>query len=97
MYPSWALDVAGAGFGGIETFSYDLEVTYSHEAWRGRIRASAGVAASLPQEAVECFDTSHKEMLTARFPSDPLLVPHRVWALVARAPRCRRGHFPPQA
>ena len=33
---SWALDVAGAGFGGIETFSYDLNVSYSREAWRGR-------------------------------------------------------------
>ena len=48
MYPLWAADVSGAGFTGIETFSYDVEVLYSHEAWRGRIRASAGVAASLP-------------------------------------------------
>ncbi|MGA3218828.1 MAG: class I SAM-dependent methyltransferase [Acidimicrobiales bacterium] len=87
MYPSWALDVAGAGFGGIETFSYDLDVSYSREAWRGRIRAGAGIAASLPKEAVECFDGDHNAMLAARFPGDPLLVLHRVWALVARSPR----------
>ncbi|HET9060628.1 MAG TPA: methyltransferase domain-containing protein [Acidimicrobiales bacterium] len=34
MYPQWAADVAGAGFSGIETFSYDVDVTYTHEAWR---------------------------------------------------------------
>ena len=26
MYPAWAADVSGAGFTGIETFSYDVEV-----------------------------------------------------------------------
>src|SRR5918996_1531463 len=31
---------------------FDLEVPYSHEAWRGRIRASAGVGASLSPEGV---------------------------------------------
>jgi SAM-dependent methyltransferase len=85
MYPLWAADVSGAGFTGIETFSYDVEVLYSHEAWRGRIRASAGVAASLPAEAVESFDNEHAAMLAGLFPEDPLRVPHRVWALVAWA------------
>lgn len=86
MYPLWAADVSGAGFTGIETFSYDVEVLYSHEAWRGRIRASAGVAASLPAEALESFDNEHAAMLAGQFPDDPLRVPHRVWALVAWAP-----------
>ena len=56
MYPLWTLDVAEAGFTGLETFSFDVPVAYSHEAWRGRIRASAGVAASLPPDAVAAFD-----------------------------------------
>jgi hypothetical protein len=86
MYPLWAADVSGAGFTGIETFSYDVEVLYSHEAWRGRIRASAGVAASLPADDVESFDNEHAAMLAEHFPDDPLRVPHRVWALVAWAP-----------
>jgi SAM-dependent methyltransferase len=86
MYPTWTADLAGAGFVGIETFSYDVEVTYSREAWRGRIRASAGVAATLSEEAVRRFDADHQAMLAERFPGDPLNVPHRVWALVAQAP-----------
>jgi SAM-dependent methyltransferase len=85
MYPRWAADVAGAGFSGTETFSYDVDVTYTHEAWRGRIRASAGVAASLSPEAVRDFDADHKGALAKHFPDDPLHVPHRVWALVARS------------
>ncbi|HYA68908.1 MAG TPA: class I SAM-dependent methyltransferase, partial [Acidimicrobiales bacterium] len=40
MYPQWTADVAGAGFERIETFSFDVDVVYSHEGWRGRIRAS---------------------------------------------------------
>lgn len=86
MYPRWALDVAGAGFVDVETFSYDLDVAYSQDAWRGRIRASAGVAASLSTEEVERFDTRHAALLQDRFAADPLSVPHRVWALIARYP-----------
>jgi SAM-dependent methyltransferase len=85
MYPPWTTDVADAGFGGIETFSYDVDVPYTHEDWRGRIRASAGVAASLDREAVLRFDAAHAGMLARRFPQDPLLVPHRVWALIAHS------------
>jgi SAM-dependent methyltransferase len=84
FYPRWTLDVAGAGFTGLETFSIDVDVAYSHEAWRGRMRASAGVAASLPPDAVAAFDAELAELLEDY--TEPLAVPHRVWALVARAP-----------
>ena len=84
MYPGWSVDVAGAGLGAIETFSFDVEVAYSHEDWRGRVRASAGVAATLGPDAVAAFDTDHAALLAERFPADPIAVPHRVWALVAR-------------
>ena len=86
MYPLWTLDVAAAGFTGLETFSFDVDVPYSHEAWRGRIRASAGVAASLPPDAVAAFDGEFGALLQRDFPGQPLAVPHRVWALVARTP-----------
>ena len=86
MYPLWSLDVAEAGFEALETFSFDVPVSYSHEAWRGRIRASAGVAASLPPDAVADFDLELTELLKRDFPREPLAVPHRVWALVARKP-----------
>ncbi|MFQ5783439.1 MAG: class I SAM-dependent methyltransferase [Alphaproteobacteria bacterium] len=79
-------DVAMAGFGDIETFSFDVAVPYTHEAWRGRIRASAGVGASLDPDAVARFDSTHAAFLKTRFRDDPLSVPHRCFAVVCRAP-----------
>lgn len=79
-------DLSGAGFDALQSFSYDEAVPYSHAAWRGRIRASAGIAASLSPEAVARFDAAHAAMLAERFPHDPLLTPHRVFALIGRKP-----------
>lgn len=81
LYPHWLCDLAEGGFEALETFSYDTEVTYTHEAWRGRIRASAGVGASLPTDEVAAFDAELSAALAAAFPREPLVVPHRVWAL----------------
>jgi len=75
-----------AGFRGLETFSYDVAVPYTHESWRGRIRASAGVGAALTEERVQAFDKALAALLRERFPADPLAVPPRVWASVARKP-----------
>lgn len=85
LYPAWLRDLAEAGFGDLETFSYDLLAPYSHIAWRGRIRASAGVGASLAPEAVTAFDRDLAAALAARDP-DPLAVPHRVWAVIGSRP-----------
>lgn len=82
VHPRWFADLAQAGFAGLESFSYDETVVYSREAWRGRIRASAGVAASLPPERVALFDAEHGAMLERDFPQDPLRIPHRVFALI---------------
>ena len=71
-----------AGFLGFETFSYDMDIAYSAEAWRGRIRASAGIGASLPPAKVKAFDGALAELLAKKFPVEPLQVPHRVFALV---------------
>lgn len=76
--------VAIAGFHDIETFSFGIQVPYSHEAWRGRIRASAGVAASLSPEQVLHFDAELQSLLQEHFPVDPLSVPHRVFAVISR-------------
>lgn len=86
MYPAWLGDVATAGFRDIETFSFDVHVSYSHETWRGRIRASAGVAASLTPEQVARFDTELQRLLQERFPVDPLSVHHRVFVVICRVP-----------
>jgi SAM-dependent methyltransferase len=86
LYPAWFADLAGAGFIGLELLSFDLDQPYSHEAWRGRIRASAGIAAALPAEAVARFNEEHAALLRERFGQEPLAVPHRVFALVGRKP-----------
>ncbi|KKJ75328.1 methyltransferase [Kiloniella litopenaei] len=87
IYPQWTIDMARGGFEEIETFSQDLLVRYSHEDWRGRIRASAGVSASLSPEDVVAFDKEHADLLHREFPNDPLFIPHRLWCAVARKPR----------
>jgi len=80
----WAEDLSAVGFAIVDRFQFDVAVPYTHETWRGRIRASAGVSASLDAAAVDAFDREHAELLRARFPEEPLAVPHRILAIVAR-------------
>jgi len=84
IYWRWFADLSTAGFIALESFSFDVDQLYSHESWRGRVRASAGVAATLAPAAVERFDTEHAALLARHFPSEPLHVPHRVFALIGR-------------
>jgi hypothetical protein len=86
VYPQWLADLQSAGFVGIETFSFDVQVSYSHEAWVGRIRASAPVAGTLDDDGVRACSRELAAMLAERFAEDPLTIPHRVWAVTARAP-----------
>lgn len=85
MYPQWLPELSAGGMEGIETFSYDLDVPYTPQAWRGRIRASAGVAA-LDAASAQDFDQALEELLATRFPSPVLAVPHRVFAIVSETP-----------
>lgn len=86
IYPQWAVDAGRAGFRETEIFAYEHAQVISHEAWRGRIRASAGVGASLAPDAVARFDAEFAGLLKTRFPAEPLTVPHRVFALIAKRP-----------
>jgi len=83
IHPAWLGDLVLGGFEEIETASFDHMQPYSHEAWRGRIRASAGVAASLDASRVEAFDRDLAALLAHNFPDDPQLVRHRVWWVTA--------------
>jgi SAM-dependent methyltransferase len=67
------------GFTEVESFSYMVDVPFSHEAWRGRIRTCNGVGSALSSEQVERFDAELAEMLACDFPPN-LLVPHRIFA-----------------
>jgi SAM-dependent methyltransferase len=85
LYPQWLVDLQTAGFIGIETFSFDVGVSYSHEAWVGRVRASAPIAGTLDADGVRACSHELTAMLHERFTGDPLAVPHRVWAVTAQA------------
>ncbi|WP_224240064.1 class I SAM-dependent methyltransferase [Hyalangium gracile] len=86
LYPQWFQDAGAAGFVRLQSFSFDVDVPYTHEGWRGRVRASAKVGGSLPNDQVARFDEAHAALLSARFPRDPLSIPHRVFALLATRP-----------
>lgn len=86
MYPQWLPGVSAAGMQDLETFSYDVNAPYSPEAWRGRIRASAGVVALDAQAALR-FDGELARLLADRFPAAVLDVPHRVFAIIAGVSR----------
>jgi SAM-dependent methyltransferase len=91
-HSEWAHELGTAGFDHVETFGFDVAVEFTHEQWRGRMRSSNGVAASLPAAAVAAFDADLARLLRERFPAEPLEVPHRIRALVARC-----GGRPPRA
>lgn len=86
IYPQWFRDLTEAGYSALQSLSFDVVVPYTHEAWRGRVRANARVGASLPSEQVARFDAALGTLLAERFPENPLSVPHRVFALIATRP-----------
>lgn len=86
IYPPWLGDLSEAGFVGLETFSFDITIPYTHEAWRGRCRASGPCGGSMRAADVDRFDRELAALLAADYPDEPMEVPHRVWAVVGRAP-----------
>jgi len=85
-YYPWIGDLAAAGFIKLESFSFDEDTPYTHEAWRGRVRASAGIgASSMTPEEIARFDTELAGILTERFP-EPMTVLHRIYAAIGTAP-----------
>ncbi|WP_372624389.1 class I SAM-dependent methyltransferase [Falsiroseomonas sp.] len=86
IYPAWATDLALGGFDALGFAGFDHEAVYPRAAWRGRIRASAGVGGAMDPEGVARFDAELAALLDARFPEEPLRVPHRVFAIWGRRP-----------
>lgn len=87
IYPQWVRDLNEAGFVGVETFSYDYAHEYTHAGWRGRIRASQGVGASLSEEEIRRFDQEHAELLQKRHPNEPLPIEHRIFVASGLSPK----------
>jgi SAM-dependent methyltransferase len=82
-YPEWANDLVAAGFNRWEAFAYIEPIAYTHEGWRGRVRASQGVGPVMDSPTLSAFDEAMIEMLSCKFPKDPMTVDHRVAAIVA--------------
>jgi SAM-dependent methyltransferase len=87
IHPQWLRDLGDSNYRDLETFSYDVEVPYTPDDWRGRIRASSGVGASLSAAQVENFDHDLAVILEERFPGEILKVPHRIFTVIARPPQ----------
>ena len=80
LYPQKPGELMFDGFVSKGSFFYEEDVPYTHEGWRGRIRAYAGIGASLPQSVVEEFDKEFAQVLAEKFKEDLMPVPHKVWA-----------------
>lgn len=83
FYAEWAMQLAEAGLGNIETYSFTKKRYFTPESWRGRVRASAGVGGTLPAEQVEAFDQALEKMLSKDFPQEHLCINHRCFTLHA--------------
>ncbi len=71
----------------VEQFCYDHLQPFTHEQWRGRIRTSNGVGSGVMSDRqVGDFDRALAALLEAEFPAEPLLIEHRVWAVITRKP-----------
>ena len=75
--PDWAQRI----FSVRAMFYYDEPIPFTHESWRGRIRACRGVGATLPPDEVAAFDAAHEQLLQ-RIAPDPFTVLHRIDAHV---------------
>ena len=83
IHPGVFRDLGENEFEKIESFTYDESAVYSHESWRGRIRASAGISATLDAEAVGKFDSELAALLEREFPNEPMATAHRVFVVHA--------------
>ena len=85
VHPEQVRALDEGGFEQVESFSYTVDVRFSHEAWRGRIRTCNGVGSTLNDEEVQVFDADLAALLGREFPGR-LNVPHRVFATSGIAP-----------
>jgi ubiquinone/menaquinone biosynthesis C-methylase UbiE len=81
-YPEWTTEIIAAGFNRWEMFGYVAPLPYTHEGWRGRVRASQGVGPVMDAQTLERFDREMTEMLRRDFPQEPMAVPHRIFSMV---------------
>ncbi len=86
LHPEFVADLKYGGFEDVLSDFRPIDTVYTKDAWRGRIRASAGIGASLDPDEIAAFDVEHAALLDRLSPSDSLPVPHMVFAAVGRTP-----------
>ena len=90
VHPEQIRALDQGGFTHVESFSYVVDVPFTHEDWRGRIRTCNGVGSSLAEDQVRDFDNDLTKMLANEFPGD-LIVPHRIFATSGLKPRLQES------
>lgn len=68
-------------------FYEDVAVPFTRESWRGRIRASRGIGATLAPQEVAAFDRDLSAIMDDLGLGESFTVPHRLDAHVFSAPR----------
>ncbi|MEM7059872.1 MAG: class I SAM-dependent methyltransferase [Pseudomonadota bacterium] len=86
QYPEWLYELTENGFGDYVVTGFPAMLTYSHDAWAGRIVASAHIAPVLSPDDVEAFRAEFKATLTQRFPGEQMQVEHRIFAVCLTRP-----------
>ncbi len=81
-HPEFIRDLLDADFSQPTTFEFVLPITFTHAAWRGRIRACNGVL-TLPPGTIAAFDAELARVLAERFP-EPMVIEHRIFGILAR-------------
>ncbi len=85
-HPEFVSDLRNAGFDNIRSDHMQLDAVYTKESWRGRIRASAGIGASLPPEEVATFDHELAAALDGFASADPIPVQHALFVVAGTKP-----------
>jgi hypothetical protein len=67
-----------------DVFAYTTLLSYTHEAWCGRVRASTDLA-GLDKEKIAEFSADLLDVLQCKFKDHVLRVDHKVFCLIATA------------
>jgi len=67
----------------VEQFCFDYPQPFTHQAWINRMRTCNGLHA-IRADQKEQFENDLLELLSKKYPEEPLLIPHRVWCVIGR-------------
>ncbi|WP_404407080.1 class I SAM-dependent methyltransferase [Jeotgalibacillus malaysiensis] len=63
MFPEWVQDFYDSGFSNVETFSFDVNISYTIDSWIGRVEASPEIGGSLSIKKVKEFNNELKKVI----------------------------------